>query len=88
MVHEPVILQKRPREKVIPDRIDLMKDTGVLMLTDVYFGRNMKGVKRGEIKQLLVMEDLFVCWEPLMTSLNQGLRTRNCRTRNSRFVRW
>jgi hypothetical protein len=56
--HEPRLLKPRPREPVIPSRLDLTKETGVLMLADVYHGRNMSGVRRGEIKQLLVMETL------------------------------
>ncbi len=58
MVHEPWPLRKRPREKVIPPRVDLSKTTGTLVLSDAYLGRNMKGIKRGAIKKLLVLEDL------------------------------
>ena len=44
---------------VIPDRVDLPRPpTGRLMLADIYDGRNMAGVKRGEIKKLLVLETL------------------------------
>lgn len=56
--HEPRPLVARPREPVIPPKIDLTKETGTLMVADVYQGRNMAGVKRGEIKQILVMETL------------------------------
>ena len=58
MVHEPRPLASRPREKVVPPRVDLTKTTGTLVLSDVYVGRNMKGIKRGAIKKLLVLEDL------------------------------
>ncbi len=58
MVHEPRPIIKRPREGKIPPRVDLGKTTGTLVMSDVYFGRNMAGVKRGAIKKLLVMEDL------------------------------
>lgn len=43
---------------VLPDRIDPKRDTGVLVLADIYRGRNMAGVKRGDIKELLVLETL------------------------------
>ena len=56
--HEPRLLKPRPREPVIPSRLDLTKETGVLVLADVYHGRNMSGVRRGEIKKLLVLETL------------------------------
>ena len=56
--HEPRPLQPRARERVIPARIDLQQRTGRLVLKDVYKGRQMEGVKRGEIKKLLVLETL------------------------------
>jgi len=56
--HEPRLLAARPREPVIPSKIDLAKDTGELVLTDIYDGRNMEGVEPGEIKKLLVLEQL------------------------------
>ena len=58
MVHDPRVIRPRPREPVIPSRIDRRKTTGQLVLADVYRGRNMKGVKPGDIKRLLVLEDL------------------------------
>ncbi|MFH1918700.1 MAG: hypothetical protein ABIP48_02260 [Planctomycetota bacterium] len=58
MVHDPRVICPRPREPVIPPRSDLEKTTGQLVLTNVYHGRNMKGVKPGDIKSLLVLEDL------------------------------
>ena len=58
MVHEPCPLIGRPREKIVPPRLDLTKATGTLVLTDVYSGRNMKGVPRGSIRKLLVLEEL------------------------------
>jgi len=56
--HEPRPLCRRPRERAIPSRVDLSQDTGRLMLSDIYHGRNMEGVRRGEIKKLLVLEQL------------------------------
>jgi cytochrome c553 len=43
---------------VIPPRADPARATGRMLLADVYQGRNMAGVKRGEIKKLLVLETL------------------------------
>jgi len=56
--HEPRPLRPKPRERVIPPRMDLTKATGQLVLADVYNGRRMEGVKRGDIKKLLVLETL------------------------------
>ena len=57
-LHEPRPLTPRPRERIIPDRTDPRTRTGRLVLADVYNGRNMAGVQRGEIKKLLVLESL------------------------------
>ncbi|MDR1269786.1 MAG: hypothetical protein LBK82_09695, partial [Planctomycetaceae bacterium] len=57
-VHEPRPLIKRERERIIGKQTNDSKATGELTLIDVYQGRNMKGVKRGEIKKLLIIETL------------------------------
>ncbi len=56
--HEPRPIIKRQRERVMADKSDLSKDAGYLVLEDIYRGRNMAGVKRGDIKKLLVLETL------------------------------
>ncbi len=56
--HEPRPLAARTRERIIPDRVDPWQATGRLALMDIYKGRNMAGVNRGEIKRLLVLESL------------------------------
>ncbi len=57
-LHEPRPIVSRPREPVISSRVDLAEDSATVFLSDVYFGRNMAGIERGAIKNLLVMEDL------------------------------
>ena len=57
-LHEPRPLLPRAREPVIPDRTRLQEANGRLIIADIYDGRNMAGVKRGEIKKLLVLETL------------------------------
>jgi len=58
MVHEPVALLQRPRERTVAPKVDLEQTTGTLFLADVYRGRNMAGVERGAVRKLLVIEDL------------------------------
>jgi len=58
MAHEPRPLVPRPRERRVAPRTDWSKPTGTLILNDIRRGRNMAGVKPGEIKKLLVMETL------------------------------
>ena len=55
---EPRPLAPRPREPIIPDRVNAAAPTGKLVLADIYEGRNLVGVKRGDIKKLLVLETL------------------------------
>jgi hypothetical protein len=57
-VHEPRPLRRRRREPLIPSHIDESQSTGTVVLDNVYVGRNMKGVRPGEIKKLLVLEAL------------------------------
>jgi hypothetical protein len=56
--HEPRPLAPRPREAVMPSRINPAEPTGELFLADVYHGRNMEGVNPGEIEKFLVLEQL------------------------------
>lgn len=56
--HEPRALRSRPREPVIRSSLDLSRETGRVILADIYQGRNMVGIRRGEIKKLLVFEQL------------------------------
>ncbi len=56
--HEPRPLERKAREPVIPPRSARPEPTGRLVLEDVYAGRRMEGVPRGEIKKLLILETL------------------------------
>ena len=58
MLHEPVPVRPRQRERIAGGRRDASDATGRLILADVALGRNMQGVKPGEIKKLLVLEQL------------------------------
>ncbi len=55
---EPRAIISRPRERIIPSRLDLESPTGRLVLADVTNGRNMEGVEPGDVKKLLVLESL------------------------------
>ncbi len=57
-IHEPRPIMPRKREYQVVTRTDSGKKTGQLLLTDVYEGRNMAGVEKGDIKKLLVLESL------------------------------
>ncbi len=57
-VHEPRPVAARPRETVLQPRMQPGEKTGRLLLADVYQGRNLEGVRRGEIKNLLILETL------------------------------
>jgi hypothetical protein len=57
-LHEPRPVQAYPREPVIASKTDAGEVTGRLALMDVTQGRNMEGVKPGDVKKLLVLETL------------------------------
>jgi len=58
MLHEPVPVRPRPRERVLAARDDRSDATGRLILADVNRGRNTAGIAPGEVKKLLVLEQL------------------------------
>lgn len=58
MVHEPRLIAPRPREPIVPSRVDPAGATGTLFLSDVHIGRHLEGLTPGTIKQLLVLEQL------------------------------
>ena len=68
-VHEPRPIIARERERLISPRVDLAKDTGNLILSDITYGRNMGGVKPGDVKKLLVLEVL-----PMPVHFQGGMR--------------
>ena len=57
-VHEPRPIMARPREPILAARSHPSEPTGQIILADVYRGRNLPGVKRGDIRKLLVLESL------------------------------
>jgi len=57
-LHEPRPLVGRPREPVLPSRVDGRVASGQLVVADIYAGRSMAGIARGTIKRLLVLENL------------------------------
>ncbi|MEZ6080943.1 MAG: hypothetical protein R3C56_36320 [Pirellulaceae bacterium] len=56
--HEPRPLQARPREPIIGSKTELSKETGELVLADIYNGRNMEESNVAKSKKLLVLEQL------------------------------
>lgn len=57
-LHEPRPVLAHPREPVVAPKTTSGETTGRLALMDVTQGRNMAGVKPGDVKALLVMESL------------------------------
>jgi len=56
VLFEPVPLKKTPRPPVIPDRVDLAKDTATVYISDIYLGPGLEGVPRGTVKKLRIYE--------------------------------
>jgi len=57
-IHEPRPLAPRAREPVLAPRAQDRGATGTFLLVNVLQGRNMRGVRPGEIRMLLVLEVL------------------------------
>lgn len=57
-LQEPRPVIKRKREMIVPDVNEFPGKNGRLILDNIYVGRNMKGVERGDIKKLLILETL------------------------------
>ncbi len=54
--YDPMPLAPRPAPPVLPDRLDLARQTGYLYLTDAYEGQEMAGVERGAVRYLRIVE--------------------------------
>jgi hypothetical protein len=57
-LHEPRPLTAREREPLIADKTDASNPTGLFFLEDIYEGRQMRGVERGTVKRLMILESL------------------------------
>lgn len=55
----PIPLQAVPTPPVVPDRVNLASDESTLFITDVHAGPGLKGVPRGTVKSLRVIEYYF-----------------------------
>ncbi|MHB8901077.1 MAG: HzsA-related protein, partial [Thermoguttaceae bacterium] len=58
MLHEPCVIGPRKRERSGVPRTDPAATTGRLVVADVHHGQNLEGVEPGQIKRLLVLEQL------------------------------
>lgn len=58
ITQSPRPILKRARERIIAKRCDSSEPVGTHVMVDVYNSQNLKGIKRGEIKKLLIIETL------------------------------
>ena len=56
MLCEPIPLRKTRRPPIIPDKVDLRKKDALVYMTDVYAGPGLRGIPRGAVKKLRVIE--------------------------------
>ncbi len=49
---EPVPLRASPKPPVIPDKVDLKRQDGLVIIQDIYAGDGLRGVPRGTVKAL------------------------------------
>ena len=63
---DPMLIQARPKARIIEDRIDLSQKTGTFYVADVYIGTGMEAIERGSVKWLRVVESPEKrFWSPL-----------------------
>ena len=55
----PIPLQKTQRPPVLPDRVDLTRSDGNLLLVDIYRGDGLEGIPRGTVDALRVFDYYF-----------------------------
>lgn len=55
----PIALQKSEKPPAIPDRVNLASDEASVFITDIYQGPGLKGVPRGTVRKLRVIEYYF-----------------------------
>lgn len=58
LTQSPRPIQKRPREQLAVSRSQTTHPTGTQVVVDIYDSQNLKGIQRGDIKKLLVIETL------------------------------
>lgn len=73
-LHEPRPIKPRPVEPVIPHVTPSEDGMATFVVMDVTVGRNMKGIEKGQIKSLLVMEELP---RPANNSMNPDMMSYN-----------
>ncbi len=55
----PTPVQKRAQPPIIPDRVDPQTNESTVFIADVYAGPGLKGIPRGTVKKLRVVEYYF-----------------------------
>ncbi len=58
VIFEPRPIMKRKKEPVVSSHLNRSNDYGTVILQNVYEGRNMSGIKKGSVSDLLVLETL------------------------------
>ena len=58
MIFEPRPVVSREREPVVSSHLNTEKDYGTIVLQNVYEGRNMSGIEKGSVSDLLILETL------------------------------
>ncbi len=51
---EPIPLKTAARPPIIPDKVDLSRTDATVYISDIYSGRGLQGIPRGEVKALRV----------------------------------
>ncbi len=57
--NQPVVIASRKKPRLRSSRVDYKKETGRYMMQDIYAGSSLKGIERGTVKKLRIVELIF-----------------------------
>ncbi len=56
---EPIPLRAEAKPPIVPDRVDLAQNTGVVYVQNIYEGGGLDGIRKGRVKELRVFSYYF-----------------------------
>lgn len=71
----PIPVKKRISPPVIPNKVDLSKNTSTVFIQDIYEGEGLAGVPRGTVKKLRVLTYEFAYLSSPSNHLAQGIQS-------------
>ncbi|BDD08118.1 hypothetical protein FUAX_05500 [Fulvitalea axinellae] len=74
-MRSPILKEKKPTPRVIPDQVNLTKKTANVYIQDIYQGPGLAGVPRGSVKELRLFTYKFVYNRTLGDHFSAGIES-------------